>query len=64
MTGSPRGAGWIDRRCLLAGGGAGLSALALRQARAQGYPGPIVETPAGKVAEYANGPVRIFKGLP
>jgi para-nitrobenzyl esterase len=68
MQGSPRGAGSMDRRRLLAGGGAGLGALAVRRARAQGNaligPGPIVETMAGKVAGYANGPVRIFKGLP
>jgi para-nitrobenzyl esterase len=68
MKGSPGGAGWMDRRCLLAGGGAGLGALAVRRARAQGRPpigpAPIVETTAGKVAGYANGPVRIFKGIP
>jgi para-nitrobenzyl esterase len=40
----------------------------VRRARAQGRPpigpAPIVETTAGKVAGYANGPVRIFKGIP
>jgi para-nitrobenzyl esterase len=68
MKGSPGGAGWMDRRCLLAGGGAGLGALAVRRARAQGHPpidpAPIAETTAGKVAGSANGPVRIFKGIP
>jgi para-nitrobenzyl esterase len=68
MKGSPGGAGWVDRRCLLAGGGAGLGALAVRRARAQGHPpvgpAPIVDTTAGKVEGYANGPVRIFKGIP
>jgi para-nitrobenzyl esterase len=66
MKGSRRGAGSVDRRCLLAGGAAGLGALAARRARAQALtgPGPIVETTAGKVAGYANGPVRIFKGIP
>jgi para-nitrobenzyl esterase len=66
MKGSRPGAGWVDRRCLLAGGAAGLAALAARRARAQALTGagPIVETTAGKVAGYANGPVRIFKGIP
>jgi para-nitrobenzyl esterase len=61
MTGSPRGAGWVDRRRLLASGAA---ALAARPARARALTGPIIETAAGKVAGYANGPVRIFKGIP
>jgi para-nitrobenzyl esterase len=66
MKRSRRGTGWVDRRRLLAGGAAGLAGLAARRARAQALtgPGPIVETTAGKVAGYANGPVRIFKGIP
>jgi para-nitrobenzyl esterase len=64
MTGSSRGAGWVDRRRLLASGAAGLGALAARPARAQAPTGPVIETAAGKVAGYANGPVRIFKGIP
>jgi para-nitrobenzyl esterase len=51
---------------LLTGGAVGLAALAAHRARAQGLPslGSIVDTTAGKVAGFANGPVRIFKGIP
>jgi para-nitrobenzyl esterase len=57
----------MDRRSLLAGGAAGLGALAARRARAQEHAligsAPIIETTAGKVAGYANGPVRIFTAI-
>ena len=63
---SPRGEECMDRRSFLAGGAVGLVALAARRAQAQARlsPGSIVETTAGKVARLANGPVRIFKGIP
>ena len=63
---SPRGEECMDRRSFLAGGAVGLVALAARRAQAQALlsPGSIVETTAGKMAGLANGPVRIFKGIP
>src|SRR5258708_1473118 len=62
---SPRGEEGMDRRSFLAGGAVGLVALAARRAQAQARlsPGSIVETTAGKVTGFANGPVRIFKGI-
>jgi para-nitrobenzyl esterase len=62
---SPRGEECMDRRSFLAGGAVGLVALAARRAQAQARlsPGSIVETTAGKVTGFANGPVRIFKGI-
>jgi para-nitrobenzyl esterase len=65
MTRSSPGRGRIDRRSLLASGGAGMLALAAREAGAQApAAGATVETTAGKVAGYTNGPVQIFKGIP
>ena len=66
MKRSRPGAGGMDRRSLLACGGIGLAALAGRRAQGQALlsPGSPVETTAGKVAGLANGPVRIFKGIP
>src|SRR5713101_4462078 len=63
---SPRGDKCMDRRSLLACGAVGLVALAARGARAQALPSPgsTVETTAGRVAGLANGPLRIFKGIP
>jgi para-nitrobenzyl esterase len=55
--------GRIDRRSVIASGGAGMLALATHGAQAQAA-GAVVETTAGKVAGYANGPVQIFKGIP
>src|SRR5262245_66436770 len=53
---SARRAGSMDRRSLLTGGATSLIALAARRARAQGHaligPGPIVKTPAGKIAGF------------
>src|SRR4030081_42681 len=58
----------LDRRSLLAAGGAaaGLRPLAAQGARAQrggAHDAPVVETTAGKVAGASNGPVSIFKGI-
>lgn len=63
---APGGAEYLDRRSLLGYGGIALAALATGRAQAQGLPSPgsIVETTAGKVAGLANGPVRIFRGIP
>ncbi len=63
---SSRGDGRIDRRSVLACGGIGMAALATHAARAQplASPGAVVETTSGRVAGLADGPVRIFKGLP
>jgi para-nitrobenzyl esterase len=65
MSHSSPGSGRIDRRSLLASGGAGMLALGTSRAWAQApAAGATVETTAGKVAGLANGPVQIFKGIP
>src|SRR5258708_13921957 len=60
-----RGEECMDRRSVLASGAVGLVALAARRAQAQARlsPGSIVETTAGKGTGFANGPLRIFKGI-